>query len=131
MVSELEASIKLGNRDKGTIVTTDDGLTAIIKTPDQALIWDQDENGLANLILSLQNQDALVSAWSDFSLIFGLGAYSGSGTPQSAVFRALVGELEASITLGTRTKGTVVTTDDALQTATQDADRQAALEPER
>ena len=115
LMGELEASIKLGTRTQGYVVTAKDDLSGVNDPVLKDLIWDQDQDGLKNLLTSLQNQNAIAKAWTaDFQDLFGLGEYVGSGTEQSAVFRAVVGSLEASIQLGTRTTGTIVTTNDAL-----------------
>ena len=92
-------------------------LTKATKTDGQDLVWNDPDNAvnLKNLIQSLKNQSALADEFKNYSVVFGLGdTYVGSGTDQSAIFRALIGQLEASIKLGTRTTGTVVTPLDDL-----------------
>ena len=107
VLSELSSQIKLYDRQTGVIVTTNNALTRIIKSDNkQPLVWEI----VDQLLLSLYNQAEIVKHFGDWGILFGLGVYTGNQPVQ----RALVAELEASIKLGPRVKGNVITAKDDL-----------------
>ena len=89
LLGELEASIIVGNRTTGLVVTAMDNLSGLNPPVRQNLIW----TDVSQLLQSLSNQSQLADQYNSYQQIFGIGTYNG----KDPVKRALIGELESSI----------------------------------